>query len=55
MRNALLGEPVADIDIATTRCPTETVRRAEAAGFKTVPTGTEHGTITVIAEAGRTR
>ena len=49
MRNALLGEPVADIDIATTTLPDETVRRAEAAGFKAVPTGIEHGTITVIA------
>ena len=49
MRNALLGEPVADIDIATTTLPEETVRRAEARGFKTVPTGIEHGTVTVIA------
>ncbi|PWK63861.1 CCA tRNA nucleotidyltransferase [Aminobacter sp. AP02] len=49
VRNALLGAPVADVDIATTNLPEETVRRAEAAGFKTVPTGAEHGTITVIA------
>ncbi|WP_378949397.1 CCA tRNA nucleotidyltransferase [Mesorhizobium sp. ANAO-SY3R2] len=49
VRNALLGQPVADVDVATTNLPDETVRRAEAAGFKTVPTGAEHGTITVIA------
>lgn len=49
VRNALLGEPVADIDIATTTVPDETARRAEAAGFKAVPTGAEHGTITVVA------
>jgi poly(A) polymerase len=49
VRNALLGEPVADVDIATTNLPDETVRRAEAAGFKTAPTGAEHGTITVIS------
>ncbi|PBB20214.1 CCA tRNA nucleotidyltransferase [Mesorhizobium sp. WSM4313] len=49
VRNALIGQPVADIDIAATTVPEETVRRAEAAGFKTVPTGIEHGTITVIA------
>ena len=49
VRNTLLGQPVADIDIATTTLPEETVRRAEAAGFKTVPTGIEHGTITAIA------
>lgn len=49
VRNALLGEPVSDIDIATTNVPELTTRRAKAAGFKTVPTGAEHGTITVIA------
>src|SRR5690606_10002862 len=50
VRNALFGEPVADVDIATTTPPQETVRRAEAAGFKAVPTGFEHGTVTVVAE-----
>ncbi|MEP9396609.1 CCA tRNA nucleotidyltransferase [Mesorhizobium sp. KR2-14] len=49
VRNALLGQPVADVDIATTTEPDETARRAKAAGFKTVPTGADHGTITVIA------
>ena len=49
VRNALIGQPVADIDIAATTLPEETIRRAEAAGFKTVPTGVEHGTITVVA------
>ncbi|TPK93774.1 CCA tRNA nucleotidyltransferase [Mesorhizobium sp. B2-4-12] len=49
VRNALMGQAVADIDIATTCLPQETVRRAEAEGFKTVPTGIEHGTITVVA------
>jgi len=49
VRNALIGQPVADIDIATTCLPEETIRRAEAAGFKAVPTGIEHGTVTVVA------
>ncbi|WP_296744947.1 CCA tRNA nucleotidyltransferase [Mesorhizobium sp.] len=49
VRNTLLGQPVADIDIAATTLPQETIRRAEAAGFKTAPTGIEHGTITVVA------
>lgn len=48
VRNALLGEPVADIDVATTCLPDETMRRARAAGFKAVPTGVEHGTVTVV-------
>lgn len=49
VRNTLLGEPVGDIDIATTTLPDETIRRAEAAGFKAIPTGYDHGTITVVA------
>lgn len=49
VRNTLLGQPVTDIDIATTVTPQQTIRRAEAAGFKAVPTGAEHGTITVVA------
>jgi len=50
VRNTLLGEPVSDIDIATTTTPDETEQRAQDAGFRTVPTGKEHGTITVIAD-----
>ncbi|MBX3530437.1 MAG: CCA tRNA nucleotidyltransferase [Rhizobiaceae bacterium] len=50
VRNTLLGEPVGDVDIATTNLPDETVRRAEAAGFRAVPTGIEHGTVTVVAD-----
>ena len=49
VRNTLMGQPVADVDIATTCLPRETIRRAEAEGFKAVPTGIEHGTITVVA------
>jgi poly(A) polymerase len=50
VRNALLGEPLGDIDIATTAVPAEVVRRVEAAGCKAVPTGIEHGTITVVVD-----
>ena len=50
MRNALLGQPVADIDIATTTPAGRDGRgAAEAAGFKAVPTGIEHGTVTLVA------
>jgi poly(A) polymerase len=49
VRNALLGEPHGDIDIATTALPREVIRRVEAAGFKAVPTGVEHGTVTIVA------
>jgi poly(A) polymerase len=50
VRNAFIGEPPGDIDIATTAVPEEVIRRAEAAGFKAVPTGIEHGTITVVVD-----
>ena len=39
VRNSLMGQPVADVDIATTCLPEETRRRAEAEGFKAVLTG----------------
>jgi poly(A) polymerase len=50
VRNALLGLPVAEIDVATTAPPEDVVRRVAAAGFKPVPTGIEHGTITVVID-----
>ena len=48
VRNALLRLPVDEIDIATTAVPDEVIRRVKAAGHKAVPTGIEHGTVTVI-------
>src|SRR3979490_2836139 len=51
VRNALLRLPTGDIDIATTAVPTEVVRRAKAAGIKSVPTGIEHGTVTLVVDA----
>ena len=50
VRNALIGVAVAEIDVATTAVPEEVVRRVAAEGFKPVPTGIEHGTVTVVAE-----
>ena len=49
VRNALLGRPVADIDIATDALPQQVSEIAEIAGFKVIPTGIDHGTVTVIA------
>jgi poly(A) polymerase len=48
VRNALLGRPVTEVDCTTTMLPESVIERAKAAGFKAVPTGIEHGTITVI-------
>jgi poly(A) polymerase len=50
VRNALLGFPVADIDIATDAVPDAVIALTRAAGLKPVPTGLDHGTVTVVAE-----
>jgi poly(A) polymerase len=50
VRNALLSLPHGDVDIATTALPQEVMRRADAAGFKAVPTGINHGTVTIVAD-----
>jgi poly(A) polymerase len=50
VRNALLDMPIHEVDIATTAAPDEVVRRVQAAGFKPVPTGIEHGTVTVVID-----
>jgi len=49
VRDALMGRPVADVDIATNALPEEVIRAAVAAGLKAVPTGLAHGTVTVVA------
>jgi poly(A) polymerase len=52
VRDALIGREPVEIDVATTAPPPDVIRRVEQAGFKAVPTGIEHGTITVVI-AGR--
>lgn len=52
VRNALMGEPVSDIDIATDARPDRVLKLAEQDGRKAVATGYDHGTVTVV-EAGR--
>ena len=49
VRDALIGRPVSDIDIATPLRPEIIVSAVKAAGLKAVPTGIEHGTITVVS------
>lgn len=50
VRNALLGAPVSDVDISTDATPETVTNLAENAGFRVVPTGIDHGTVTVIAQ-----
>lgn len=49
-RNALLGEAIKDVDIATTAHPRDVVRLARAAGLGAFETGEAHGTITVVSD-----
>jgi len=48
VRNALLGIAVNDVDIATNAHPQDVLALAKKSGLKAVPTGIEHGTITVV-------
>lgn len=50
VRNAMLGLPVTEVDLATTALPREVMERAAGAGFKPVPTGIDHGTVTVVVD-----
>ena len=49
VRNSLLGEPVSDVDLCTTALPHQVMQRAEKAGLKAIPTGIDHGTVTVVS------
>ncbi len=50
VRNALLNQPIADIDIATSLIPDQVTEALKAAGIKAVPTGVDHGTVTAVVE-----
>ncbi|MGH6893131.1 MAG: CCA tRNA nucleotidyltransferase [Dongiaceae bacterium] len=50
VRDALVGRPIRDIDIATPLSPQRVTALLEKAGLKAVPTGIDHGTITAVAD-----
>lgn len=50
VRNTLFGAEVADIDIATDALPEDVMALAKAADLKPVPTGIDHGTVTVVSD-----
>jgi len=51
VRDALLGRPIADIDLATPARPEAVIAALEKARIKAVPTGIEHGTVTAVFDA----
>lgn len=50
VRNGLLGAPVTDFDVATDALPQRVIDLAGTAGIKAVPTGIDHGTVTLVAD-----
>lgn len=50
VRNALMGLPVTDLDMATDALPLRVTELIQAAGLKVVPTGIDHGTVTVVVD-----
>ncbi|PJI85846.1 poly(A) polymerase [Yoonia maricola] len=51
VRNELLGEPVADLDLSTDATPQAVMKLAEIAYIHAVPTGIDHGTVTLVVDA----
>ena len=49
VRNALIGAPVSDLDISTDARPETVMQLANAQALRVIPTGVEHGTVTVVA------
>ena len=49
VRNALMGVSVNDIDIATDALPERVLHLFDSAGLRTIPTGINHGTVTVVS------
>lgn len=50
VRNALLRLPVTEMDLATTAEPEHVMALARHAKLKAIPTGIDHGTVTLIAD-----
>lgn len=50
VRDALIGREPREVDFATTAVPAVVEGRATRAGFRVVPTGVEHGTLTLVRD-----
>jgi len=50
VRNALLGLAASDLDLATDAHPESVMRLAKMAGLKAIPTGIDHGTVTLVSD-----
>lgn len=52
VRDTLLGIASFDVDCATRLAPPDVLDRIQKAGFKAVPTGLAHGTVTAVLSSG---
>ena len=50
VRNALMGLAVGEVDFATTATPDKVIAAAAKAGIRAVPTGLDHGTVTLVVD-----
>ena len=50
VRNALLGLPDSDVDMSTNAVPDQVTEIAQTNGLKAIPTGIDHGTVTVVSD-----
>lgn len=50
VRNALAGVYVSDLDLTTDARPDTVMALAQQAGLKVVPTGIDHGTVTIVVD-----
>lgn len=50
VRNALIGAAASDLDLTTDARPDTVTKLGKAAGFKVIPTGIDHGTVTVVVD-----
>lgn len=50
VRNSLMGLPVCDIDAATDHHPEKAMKLLKTKGFKVIPTGIDHGTVTAVLD-----
>jgi poly(A) polymerase len=50
VRNAVMGLPVTDLDMATNLPPERVIALAEAANIRAIPTGIDHGTVTLVVD-----
>jgi len=50
VRDAVLGQAIGDLDVCSPASPEQVLALARTAGLRAVPTGIEHGTVTLVSD-----